>query len=41
VGFSKKSGVGQMVEIPNPFFRHGLVVVKQWGGEADQGTGKI
>ena len=30
-----------MVEIPDPFFRHGLVVMKQWGGEADQGTGKI
>jgi len=41
VGFAKKGGVGQMVEIPDPFFRHGLVIVKQGGGEADQGTRKI
>ena len=30
-----------MVEISNPFFRHGLVILKQGGGEADQGAGKI
>ena len=41
VGFSKKGGMRQMVEIPDPFFRHGLVVMKQWGGEAGQGTRKI